>query len=165
MFWVYQLRKGCSHGVWQKRTDRNWIYLNPNTEQKQFNINVITTPLAYFAWFKSMARTFIHNATQDTHLYSKNHWHGQIIATIRDTSFLTFSKQEKFLSKLKIENELYVHLIFSVTFLLPTRGLGLWKSCFRYASREKNENCIQRLRFSLENPASFVAHLYYSMKY
>ena len=103
MFWVYQLRKGCSHGVWQKRTDRNWIYLNPNTEQKQFNINVITTPLAYFAWFKSVARTFIHNATQDTHLYSKNHWHGQIIATsYKGHKFSHLFKTGKIL--VKVEN-------------------------------------------------------------
>ena len=66
-------------------------------------------------------------------------------------------------SKLGIENELYVPLIFS--FYCPLEGWGYVRAVFGYASGKKIENYIQRLRFRLAHLASFVTHLYYSVEY
>ena len=93
-----------------------------------------------------MTRTFVHNSTPDAHMYSESHV-GKCYRHCKGHRFFHFFKTRKFLSKLKIENERYVHLIFSVKFLLSTRGLGLCKNCFRLCLGGKIKNYIQRLRF------------------
>lgn len=98
-----------------------------NAISYKFNCN--TTNICIFRLIQINIRTFIYNSTQDTQPVLQNS-RGQMIATIKDTSFLTISKQEKFLSKLKIENVKSSLLDIQCRFLLPTRGPGLCKSCF-----------------------------------
>ena len=98
-------------------------------------------------------------------MYSESHV-GKCYRHCKGHRFFHFFKTRKFLSKLKIENERYVHLIFSVKFFCPLEGWGYVRIVFGYASVEKLKITFNVYGSAdLARSASFVAHLCYSVEY